>query len=408
MWQVGIFVCIGWIVSVCLHEFGHAVVAYWGGDTSVKDKGYLTLNPLKYTDPGLSLLFPILFLIIGGIALPGGVVYIDRSRLRNRWWDSAVSAAGPFVNLLVTFLLIIPFLFHWETWLNNEWFFPSLAFLVVLQIFAIIFNLLPLPPLDGYGIIRPWLSPQIQQFLSPLYKYGIWIVLGLLWFSPPISNALWVFIFKISLIFGVPIDRAIEGFELFNSPINKFILVSGLLLVLWLIKKKNNSSHISSQNHQSEKVISNDWYQEVWQLENNQQYQEALELYDKKLQENSKDSMIWYYRGLLLEHLKSYQEAVTSYKKTLQLNPENVEAWYNLAYCLYQLKQYKGAIKAYEKVIKLQPDCADAWYNQACCHALQNQSKLALQCLEKAIALDPIKFKNYSKTDPDLQSLYQA
>ncbi len=85
MLQVSIFVCVGWIISVCLHEFGHAIVAYWGGDTSVKDKGYLTLNPLKYTNINLSLLLPLLFLLIGGIALPGAAVYIDTRRLRNRW-----------------------------------------------------------------------------------------------------------------------------------------------------------------------------------------------------------------------------------------------------------------------------------------------------------------------------------
>ncbi len=94
MWLVAVFVCLGWVLSLCLHEFGHAITAYWGGDTSVKDKGYLTLNPFKYTDPGLSLFMPLLFLLLGGFALPGGAVYIDNSKLRNRWWNSAVSAAG--------------------------------------------------------------------------------------------------------------------------------------------------------------------------------------------------------------------------------------------------------------------------------------------------------------------------
>lgn len=75
MLQVLIFVCVGWILSVCLHEFGYVIVAYGGGDTSVKDKGYLTLNPLKYTNINLSLVLPLFFLLIGGIALPGAAVY---------------------------------------------------------------------------------------------------------------------------------------------------------------------------------------------------------------------------------------------------------------------------------------------------------------------------------------------
>ncbi|HBB30301.1 MAG TPA: peptidase M50, partial [Cyanobacteria bacterium UBA9273] len=137
MWLAGLFVFLGWIASLCLHEFGHAVVAYWGGDTSVKEKGYLTLNPLKYTDPGLSLLFPTIFLLMGGIALPGGAVYIDRSRLRSRWWDSAVSAAGPLANAAVTLVLATPFWLGLATWSRGNWLWPSVAFLIFLEIFAV-------------------------------------------------------------------------------------------------------------------------------------------------------------------------------------------------------------------------------------------------------------------------------
>ena len=105
MLSVAAFVCIGWIISVCLHEFGHAIVAYWGGDTSVKDKGYLTLNPLKYTDINLSLTLPLIFVLMGGIPLPGAAIYINHHRLRNRWWQSAVSAAGLISSTIFTLLL---------------------------------------------------------------------------------------------------------------------------------------------------------------------------------------------------------------------------------------------------------------------------------------------------------------
>ena len=60
-------VIVGWIFSLCLHEFSHALVAYYGGDTSVRDKGYLTFNPLKYTHPVYSILLPMIFLLLGGI-----------------------------------------------------------------------------------------------------------------------------------------------------------------------------------------------------------------------------------------------------------------------------------------------------------------------------------------------------
>src|SRR4028118_1839319 len=95
-----IIVLAGWIFSVCLHEWAHAFVAYQGGDTTVKDKGYLSFNPLKYTDPFLSIVVPIAFLLLGGLGLPGGAVYIERHRLRSKWWDTLVSLAGPAINVV--------------------------------------------------------------------------------------------------------------------------------------------------------------------------------------------------------------------------------------------------------------------------------------------------------------------
>src|SRR5216684_2313466 len=94
-----VFVTSGWVTSLCIHEFGHAVVAYLGGDRAVKSYGYLTLNPLRYTNLLMSIIFPVIFLLLGGIALPGGAVYIDHSALRSRAWDSLVSLAGASATL---------------------------------------------------------------------------------------------------------------------------------------------------------------------------------------------------------------------------------------------------------------------------------------------------------------------
>jgi Zn-dependent protease len=209
MWVFAVFICFCWMVSLCLHEFGHAIVAYWGGDTSVKEKGYLTLNPLKYTDPGLSLVMPLFFLLLGGIALPGGAVYINHNRLRNRWWLSAVSAAGPIANIIVVLLLSLPFLLGWHTQLlqngSLSWFYLTtcLAYVIVLNIYVVFINLLPIPSLDGYGIIEPWLPRNIQVELKRIGKYGIWVLIGLLWFARPFNQFLWNITHQISGLLGV-------------------------------------------------------------------------------------------------------------------------------------------------------------------------------------------------------------
>ena len=102
-------VVVGWVFSLCLHEYAHAATAYLGGDNSDSTASYLTFNPLKYVHPVLSILMPLAFILIGGIALPGGAVYLRRDLVRSRGWQSAISLAGPAMNLLIAVLLAIPF-----------------------------------------------------------------------------------------------------------------------------------------------------------------------------------------------------------------------------------------------------------------------------------------------------------
>ncbi|TMF28472.1 MAG: hypothetical protein E6I29_10345, partial [Chloroflexi bacterium] len=127
-----LFVVGGWVTSLCIHEFGHAFVAYLGGDRSVAGAGYLTLNPLRYTNVTMSLVLPIIFLLLGGIALPGGAVYINHSALRSRVWSSAVSIAGPVGTVLCGLLIAgVFFVAPQHSWITqgNLNFFAGLAML---------------------------------------------------------------------------------------------------------------------------------------------------------------------------------------------------------------------------------------------------------------------------------------
>jgi Zn-dependent protease len=210
-------VLIGWIFSLCLHEFSHALVAYFGGDTTVKDKGYLTFNPLKYTHPVYSLLLPLLFLVLGGIGLPGGAVYIETWRLRSRAWRSAVSLAGPTSNLIVA--IVLAFILRFappSTPSTAHGIWPGLAFLAFLQISAVVLNLIPLPPFDGYGVIEPYLDEALQQNMAATRGMLVWIVFLLLWYVPVVANSFWGFISSTAQFIGVPLDLAARGFDLFR------------------------------------------------------------------------------------------------------------------------------------------------------------------------------------------------
>ena len=207
-----IVVLAGWVFSLCLHEFSHALVAYLGGDWTVREKGYLTFNPLKYTHPVYSLLLPLLFLVMGGIGLPGGAVYIETWRLRNHYWRSAMSLAGPMSNLLVAFVLII-ILNIAPVSASGIW--PGLAFLAYLQIMAVILNLIPVPPFDGFGAIEPFLNPAVRMQFAQTRGAFIWIVFLLLWYVPFINRLFWGFVSFIATIMGLPLHLAALGLTQF-------------------------------------------------------------------------------------------------------------------------------------------------------------------------------------------------
>lgn len=162
----------GWAVSLCLHEFGHAALAYRGGDTSVREKGYLTLDIRRYTDVGLSFVLPVIFLLIGGIPLPGGAVWIDHGAIRSRSARSMVSLAGPATNLVIGLALtlavgFVPMPFGLAV---------GLSCLALIQVLAFVLNILPVPGLDGFGVLEPYLSPAARRLAA---KVRPWAPIGL-------------------------------------------------------------------------------------------------------------------------------------------------------------------------------------------------------------------------------------
>lgn len=185
--DVFLFVVAGWLLSLCLHEYGHAVVAYFSGDRSVADKGYLQLNPLKYTNVLFSIVIPVVFIVLGGIGLPGGAVWIDHRHINSRLKDSLISATGPLANIVLALIASVPFLIHDFSFANvsepHYEFWAGLALLAFFQVTAAILNLLPIPGVDGGGIIYPWLSGEYQRVWNLFAPYGMILLFALLWQS---------------------------------------------------------------------------------------------------------------------------------------------------------------------------------------------------------------------------------
>jgi Zn-dependent protease len=214
--EVFLLVTAGWVFSVCLHEFGHAIVAFKGGDYSVRDKGYLTLNPLHYAHPFYSLVLPILFLLMGGIGLPGGAVYINHHLLRSKAWRTFCSLAGPFMNLCLILILVIPFWFGVFGREGTTSISYAVAFLVQLQISAVLFNLLPVPPLDGFQAISPWLPQDLTQRLMSQANVLTFILFLLLWYVPAVNQAFWWTVQTTAAALGIEQELALEGWRHFR------------------------------------------------------------------------------------------------------------------------------------------------------------------------------------------------
>ncbi|TVT06914.1 site-2 protease family protein [Amycolatopsis bartoniae] len=187
MLVAGVFILVvaGWALSLTLHEFGHAFVAFKGGDHSVAGKGYLNLDVRHYTDPVLSLVLPLILLAIGGIPLPGGAVWINRWALRSRAVSTWVSLAGPLSNLVFGALLTLAVTYiPMPIGLSI-----GLSYLALLQVFAFVLNILPVPGLDGFGAIEPYLSPQTREFAAKVRPWAPLALFALLFAVPTVSAA---------------------------------------------------------------------------------------------------------------------------------------------------------------------------------------------------------------------------
>lgn len=212
---VFMFVISAWILSVTFHEFAHAFVAWRSGDRSVAQRGYLTLDPRKYTHPVVSVVLPVIFIMLGGLALPGGAVLINRAAL-SEGESILVALAGPFTNLVLGAIS----LYALGSGILDQSTQPTLAAAVGLfglfQIAVFVLNMLPIPGLDGYAAIEPLLPESTRQLLRPVAQYAFIILIIALFSVPWLGRLFWDGVFAIINLFGVDSNVYADGYNLFR------------------------------------------------------------------------------------------------------------------------------------------------------------------------------------------------
>jgi len=187
--MVFIFLILILIFSVVIHEVSHGVMANHLGDPTAKHAGRLTLNPLKHLDPIGSVILP-LFLILMSRLMGGGIIFgwakpvpINPYNFRDQRWGSAkVALAGPGSNLLVALFFglmmrFFPFL------ISVPALYLIFGYIVFINILLALFNLLPIPPLDGSHVLFSLLRGRAEEIKVFLQQYGMFILLFFIFFA---------------------------------------------------------------------------------------------------------------------------------------------------------------------------------------------------------------------------------
>ncbi len=218
---VFVFVFGAYFVVLSLHEFGHAYAAHRAGDAGIAARGYLTLNPMRYVNPVLSILLPAIYLAIGALPLPGASVLVDRGAARKRWQASMISASGPLWNVLFAGISMAAVAIATPSDVElftdpHQAFWAGVSFFAYLQVAVALLNLIPVPGLDGYGIIEPYLRYETRRSLEPIRPYGILLVLLLLVAFPPVRDGFSHAINSILDTFGQPSLGPALGQDIFQ------------------------------------------------------------------------------------------------------------------------------------------------------------------------------------------------
>jgi Zn-dependent protease len=192
-----LFTIIILIMSVVIHEVSHGSMAYLLGDPTAKNAGRLTLNPLAHLDLMGSLVVPLMAYFTAGLMFGWAkpVPYNPYNLRNQKYGDALVAVAGPASNLLVALVFGLLLRFHFFVSVPNL--ISAFQMIVVINLVLALFNLIPVPPLDGSKILFSFLPYRYEEFKESLERYSIFLLLFVIFF-------LWKFLFPlISFVFSL-------------------------------------------------------------------------------------------------------------------------------------------------------------------------------------------------------------
>lgn len=197
---------IAFFLALTVHEFAHALSAYYLGDRTAQYAGRLTLNPLAHIDLVGTILLPLFLIltnagIVFGWAKPVPVNYYN---LRDQKWGPAiVSLAGPAANFIfgVICIILLNLVNNFTSLGGNNLLVNFLFVLVLINFVLMVFNLIPIPPLDGSKILFAFLPDRYMNVKVFLERYGIMILFALLIFGGGFLSLIFLYLFRIIQFF---------------------------------------------------------------------------------------------------------------------------------------------------------------------------------------------------------------
>lgn len=197
------------IFSITSHEASHGFAADRLGDPTARQNGRLTLNPIPHIDPFFTLLLPLLLLLSGTGFVFGGAkpVPVNVSRLRNPRRDWAlVGLAGPAMNLLLALILaaFLSLAIHVGNVGRGAPLEEILAVGIFVNVLLAVFNLIPIPPLDGSRAVQLFLSGEALRVWRGLERWGLLVIVILVFLVPGVWHFLSAVVFRVSEIVSTP------------------------------------------------------------------------------------------------------------------------------------------------------------------------------------------------------------